>query len=272
MAILDIEVLRTKSADLIVQTLPDGSTAIFEVSTKNVYSLNPSAAAAWEACASATSLSQIALAMSRKLGVRVSDDLAHEAVSELAAVGLVTVTPGESLGTSRRDMLKVAGVGLPVALVLTGIEQRAHAQSAVSPPPVTTTGPDGGTTTAAPPGSTTAPPTSTTTTPPPGQVCDNFRIAFVKGVDQGGVTTPLAGAKFTLFDPNNNVITTLTTDANGFAEFTIASAAFGTYRLVEDHLNAPGGPYLPFERHIVVSRLCTDWLHDLHNFKAPSPS
>ena len=140
MAFLSIEVLRTESSDLIVQTLPDGSTAIFEISTKNVYSLNTSAAAAWEACASATTLSRIAIAMSQRLNAPVTEDMAHEAVSELAAVGLVKVTPGGSLGTSRRDMLKqVAEVALPVVLVLTGAEQRAHAQEVRSEPPLTTT-------------------------------------------------------------------------------------------------------------------------------------
>ena len=122
--------MRSGSSEFIVQTLPDGSTAIFEVATKNVYSLNPSAAAAWEACASPTTLSRLAAEMSRRLNRPVTEDLAHEAVSELVAVGLVSVTPAERLGTSRRAMLKqVAGVALPVVLVLTGAEQRAHAQS-----------------------------------------------------------------------------------------------------------------------------------------------
>ena len=125
MASTELEIVRSGSSEFIVQTLPDGSTAIFEVATKNVYSLNPSAAAAWEACASATTLSQLAAAMSRRLNTPVTEDLAHEAVSELVAVGLVDVTPAERFGTSRRAMLKqVAGVALPVVLVLTGAEQR----------------------------------------------------------------------------------------------------------------------------------------------------
>ena len=99
MALLDLEVVRSGSSELVVQALPDGSTAIFEVATSNVYSLNPSAAAAWEECASPTTLSQLAAAMSRRLKAPVSEDLAHEAVAELLAVGLVRVTPGDRLGT-----------------------------------------------------------------------------------------------------------------------------------------------------------------------------
>ena len=140
MASVELEIVRSGSSEFIVQALPDGSTAIFEVATKNVYSLNPSAAAAWEACASATTLSRLAAAMSRRLNRPVTEDLAHEAVSELVAVGLVKATPAEQLGTSRRTMLKqVAGVALPVVLVLTGAEQKAHAQSNGSNPVTPTT-------------------------------------------------------------------------------------------------------------------------------------
>ena len=132
------QITRTGGSEFIVQALPDGSTAIFEVATKNVYSLNPSAAAAWEACASATTLSRLADEMSRRLNRPVTEDLAHEAVSELVAVGLVSASPAERLGTSRRAMLKqVAGVALPVVLVLTGAEQRAHAQGTGSSRPIT---------------------------------------------------------------------------------------------------------------------------------------
>jgi hypothetical protein len=260
MALLDIEVLRSKSSELIVQTLPDGSTAIFEVPTKNVYSLNPSAAAAWEACASCTTLPGIATAMSRRLNAPVTEDLAHEAVSELAAVGLVKLTPGEGLATSRRAMLRqVAGVAIPVVLVLTGAEQRAHAQGAGSPP-VSTTNPGGGTTT-----------TTTTTTQPPGLVCQSFRIAFVKGVDQpGGGTVALAGAVFRLFNPGGTEIATVTTDAMGNAEIILASIPLGTYRLVEDHLTAPGGPYAPFERDVVIDQSCQEWVRNLHNTPLPA--
>ena len=143
MASVELEIVRSGSSEFIVQTLPDGSTAIFEVATKNVYSLNPSAAAAWEACASPTTLSRLAAEMSRRLNKPVTEDLAHEAVSELVAVGLVSATPAERLGTSRRAMLKqVAGVALPVVLVLTGAEQRAHAQVNGSVPITPTTAGD----------------------------------------------------------------------------------------------------------------------------------
>ena len=136
MASTELEIVRRVSSEFIVQALPDGSAALFEVATKNVYSLNPSAAAAWEACASPAPVAQIATAMSRRLDAPVTEDLAHEAVAELVTAGLATVTSSEGFGTSRRAMLKqVAGVALPVVLVLTGAEQKAHAQGAGSNPP-----------------------------------------------------------------------------------------------------------------------------------------
>jgi hypothetical protein len=260
MALLDIEVLRT-SSELVAQTLPDGSTAIFEVPTKNVYSLNQSAAAAWEACASATTLRQIAAGMSKKLGIPVTDDLAHEAVSELAAVGLVKVTSGESLGASRRNMLKqVAGLAVPVVLVLTGAEQRAHAQVAGSQPALTTP----------PPTITTTHPLTTTptiTTTAALNVCASFKIQLFKGVDQAdGSVVPLAGAVFSLRDPSNNEVIALTTDANGVAQAK-KDLPVGTYKLVE--VSAPGGPFQPFTpRDVVVDASCTPFIRNLHNIPA----
>jgi Prealbumin-like fold domain/Coenzyme PQQ synthesis protein D (PqqD) len=255
MARLDIEVRRNPS-ELVTQTLPDGSTAIFEVPTKNVYSLNPSAAAAWEACASATRLSEIATDMSRRLSAPVTQDLAHAAVSELAAAGLVTLS-GEAVGSSRRDVLKqVAGMTFPVVLVLTGAEQRAHAQVAASTPVTTTV-------------LTTVPLTTTPaiTTTPAFELCQSFTIHISKGVDQpGGGTIPLAGVVFKLFDPSNNEVATLTTDAFGQADAILTNVAVGIYKLVE--VSAPGGPYEPFPvRDVEISHATcnTGWIRNLHN-------
>jgi hypothetical protein len=228
---LELEIARSGSSELVVQALPDGSTAIFEVATRNVYSLNPSAAAAWESCASPTTLSQLAAAMSRRLNAPVTEDLAHEAVSELVAAGLVRVTPADRLGTSRRTMLKqAAGVALPVVLALTGAEQRAYAQGTGSgpttAPPVTTT-----------PG-TTSPGTTVAPTGPPGSFCI-FKRVLPAGIPEGAVGTLLEGAVFELRGAGR--VFTLTTNAMGFAEATNVPA--GTYTLVETF--APGGPFLP---------------------------
>ena len=228
MASVELEIVRSGSSEFVVQPLPDGSTAIFEVATKNVYSLNQSAAAAWEACASPTTLSRLATEMSRRLSSPVTEDLAHEAVSELVAVGLVSVTPAERLGTSRRAMLKqVAGLALPVVLVLTGAEQRAHAQSNGSNPSLTTQGP--------------LPLTIT-----------KFLAASFQAT-QG--RTALQGAKFDVLDAaTNQVVASLTTDANG--DGTVHLTPGVAYILVETFappsLDAyQSSPVLPF--HFVMN-------------------
>ena len=225
MASVELEIARSGSSEFIVQALPDGSTAIFEVATKNVYSLNPSAAAAWEACASATTLSRLATAMSRRLNRPVTEDLAHEAVSELLAVGLVSATPAERLGSSRRAMLKqVAGVALPVVLVLTGAEQRAHAQSNGSNP-VTPT----------PPNLETTAPTGPTTTRPP----VTFQIFKSRGPADFSVRVALPGAQFDVIDALGHVVHMPPTDASGHTEVELSP---GIYTLIET--SAPDGPYV----------------------------
>lgn len=251
MGFLELEVARSRSSELVVQTLPDGSTAIFEVATKNVYSLNPSAAAAFAACDSAMTLSELAAAMSRRLDTPVTEEVAHEAASELAAVGLVTITPPEGLGTSRRDLLKqVAGVALPAVLVLTGVEQRAYAQGAGSPP-VVTTSPGGGT--------TTSPPLTTTAS-----ICTTNTFGILKGVQVApGNVTPLPGAVFEVRTAGSNqLVATLTTDATGWAS--VSPINPGNYRLIE--ISAPGGPYEPIEPiNFTIDPSCNDLWFDLRN-------
>lgn len=247
MASVELEIVRSGSSEFIVQALPDGSTAIFEVATKNVYSLNPSAAAAWEACASATTLSRLAAEMSRRLNKPVTEDLAHEAVSELVAVGLVSVTPAERLGTSRREMLKqVAGVALPVVLVLTGAEQRAHAQvNGSNPPPTTTPGP----------GTTSSQGGLTTTGEPL-----TFELFKSFGPPSNlTIREPLGGAVFEVRNAQGTLIETMTTDSAGFATIELPP---GTYTFTETF--APGGPYqtLPV---LTVTLTNFDQGRDVHN-------
>ena len=254
MASFEPGISRTGASELIVQTLPDGSMALFEVATKNVYSLNESAAAAWEACASPTSLPQLAAAMSRRLNKPVTEDIAQEAVSELAADGLVTVAPGQELGTSRRELLKQAAeVAIPLVLVLTGVEQRAHAQGNGSPvlttaPATTTPGTTAGTTAGTTPGTTpgtTAPVTVTTRT----FIVSKFvALTLQQVVDRD----PLEGAEFDVIDlSTNQVVAHIVTGANGQATAQLIPGV--RYRLVETYAppSTPGtlDAYEPFPPH-----------------------
>lgn len=226
---LELEVARTDASGLVVQSLPDGSAAIFDAATKNVYSLNTSAAAAWDACASARTLPGIAAAMSFRLQAPVSEELAHAAVSELEAVGLVRITAPEGLPTSRRDMLKqVAGVAIPMVLVLTAAEQRAHAQGAGSPPVTTTQG-------------TTSPGTTVGTTAPIGDASFSI-VKRISPPDPPDPIVPAVGFVFQLQSLSTPLVLERTTGSDGRAEWIDIPA--GSYLLVETF--APGGPYEPF--------------------------
>jgi hypothetical protein len=229
MASPDPEIVRANPSEFVTQTLPDGSTALFEVATRNVYSLNASAAAAWQECATATSLPALAAGMSRRLNAPVTVELAQAAVSELAAAGLVRVSEPE-LRTSRRTMLRqVAGVALPVVLVLTGAEQRVHAQTQ-SPPPTT------------PPPGTTQPPG---TTFPPGTTGPPLLLEIFKSFqeDENSPRLPLEGAEFDVKNLQGQVVAHLVTDANGKASTMLPA---GTYTVHETFAPPSLDAYVPF--------------------------
>ncbi len=159
MAYSDFRFQRTDSTSLIVEKLSDGTTAILDKDTKSVYSLNASAAAAFEACSNRASVAQVAEAMQRILGTPVTQEIALAAIAQLEEHRLVTSTVPEDVAAiaSRRSLLKkigaVGGAAVPVVLAMTAAEQRASAAGQIS-----------GTTTTS---TTTTSTTTTTTTPLP---------------------------------------------------------------------------------------------------------
>jgi hypothetical protein len=143
-------------------------------------------------------------------------------------------------------MLKqVAGVALPVVLVLTGAEQRAHAQVNGSNPPLTTTPSPG----------TTSPGEPTTTGEPL-----TFEIFKSFGPPSNlTIREPLGGAVFQVRNAQGTLVGTMTTNADGFATIELPP---GTYTFTETE--APGGPYqaLPV---LTVTLTNFDQGRDLHN-------
>ena len=266
MAPFDLVIQRSATSELVVQALPDGSMAIFDVATKNVYSLNASAAAAWEACESPIPLPRLAEAMSRRLNTPVTEALAREAVSELAAAGLIIAPPDERDRTSRRELLKHAAVAIPLVLVLTGAEQRAHAQvngsGPITTPPLTTTpGTTAPGTTTTTTTTTTSPPqtttTTTTTTPAP---TTGRRFQIVKFVGQAA----LAGAEFdVLNDITNAPVTHMVTDGNGFASTQLIPGV--RYRLVETFAPPSLASYAPFPPQVFTMQDLDGFGFNLHN-------
>ena len=123
----------------VVAKLPDGSTAVFDTSTKTVHSIHQTAAAAFEACRHRRTVSQLATAMQEILQSPVTEETALAAVYELQRAGLVAcsaATPLEHEMASRRSVLQAMGTAAaaaaPLVLSLTAAEQSAYAQGANS--------------------------------------------------------------------------------------------------------------------------------------------
>ncbi len=127
---------------LTVEKLGDGSLAILDVRSKSVHSLNPSAAAVWEACNGST-LGEIGTSLAKQFGGTIENDVILGALAQLQAANLIeSASPVaiEAIDLGRRSLLKRAGAvgafAIPAVLTLTAAEQKAYAFSAVS-----TTGP-----------------------------------------------------------------------------------------------------------------------------------
>jgi hypothetical protein len=128
-----MKVERTSSSEkLIIEKLPDGSTAIYDAGSKTVFSLNATAGAAWEACHGTTTLAGVVDAMQASYDPAVTDEIALEALSQLQEKGLLRISEAPLLPSRRSAVGIAAGVLVPVVLALTSMEQRAFALQAGS--------------------------------------------------------------------------------------------------------------------------------------------
>jgi len=87
-----MQIDRTNCSKFVVDSLPDGSRIIRNPDQQKVYALNPTAAAAWDACASATSIGGVAEEMRRSLNVTVTNELAEASIRELQDKELVSIS------------------------------------------------------------------------------------------------------------------------------------------------------------------------------------
>jgi PqqD family protein of HPr-rel-A system len=99
----EFRVRRIPSENLVIEKLPDGSTAVFDSRSGAVHSLNASAAAAFEACRQSRTVADVARAMSDALDGPVTGDFARAAIWELEAAGLVECS-GQA--TSRKSVMR----------------------------------------------------------------------------------------------------------------------------------------------------------------------
>src|ERR1700744_3199050 len=78
-----MQIERTNTDGLMVSGLPDGSKVIVDSKNENVFALDATAGAAWDACGSQTTLAQVADDMRRTCDPNISDAVADQAVVQL---------------------------------------------------------------------------------------------------------------------------------------------------------------------------------------------
>jgi hypothetical protein len=131
MSASEIRYTQVTSADLAVEKLPDGSTAVLDQRTKDVHSLNASATIAWESCKQGATLAQVRKALEAQAGTSVGEEIALSALSQLQKVNLIqTDAPvAESIMSAARrsTLLRFGLVAAPLVLTLAFSQQRAYA-------------------------------------------------------------------------------------------------------------------------------------------------
>lgn len=126
-----MQIERAQASDLVVTGLPDGSKVIVDSKSEQVYALNATAGAAWDACSSPTTLSNVADEMRHSMKSEVTDEVAEQAILQLEEKKLVTVSGSPKV--SRRQSLAFLGaVALPIVVSMTLSDQRAFALQARS--------------------------------------------------------------------------------------------------------------------------------------------
>jgi hypothetical protein len=127
-----MNVVRVNSDNLAINTMPDGSQIVRNSDNNTVLALNPTAAAAWDACATANTVSGVAETMRHSLDPSVTDELAEASIAELQEKKLVSISGSEFKATRRQLLAGLGAVALPLVVSLTVGEQKAHAQHASS--------------------------------------------------------------------------------------------------------------------------------------------
>jgi hypothetical protein len=137
MAASEIRHTQVTSTDIVVEKLPDGSTAVLDQRSKDIHSLNSSATAVWEACKRGATLADVRKALEAHMGTTVDEELARSALSQLSKVSLIhsdAPVPASAADTARRRamLVRMGMVAVPLVLTLAFAEQKALAFQACS--------------------------------------------------------------------------------------------------------------------------------------------
>ncbi len=87
-----MQVERVNTKDLVVNSMPDGSRVIRNSNNETVFALNATAAAAWDACSSATTIAGVAEEMRRSFDPNVTDELAEACILQFQKKNLVKLS------------------------------------------------------------------------------------------------------------------------------------------------------------------------------------
>lgn len=130
-----MQVERINTNEFVASPMPDGSRIIRNSNNEEVFALNATAAAAWDACASANTVAGVAEEMRRTFNSSVTDELAEASVLELQDKKLVRISGRAPSATRRQVLAGLSAVALPLVVSLTIGEQKAHAEEAQSNDP-----------------------------------------------------------------------------------------------------------------------------------------
>ena len=118
-----MQIERGDSSNLVSDSLPDGSRIIRDSGQQRVYALDTTAAAAWDACASASTLKGVANEMRRSFDSNVTDELAEASILELQQKKLISISDAGFKATRRQILAGLGAVALPLVVSLTVGEQ-----------------------------------------------------------------------------------------------------------------------------------------------------
>ena len=123
-----------RSSDIVVQEVGDES-LVYDLKNHRAKCLNETSAMVWKLCDGKKTALEITMALSAKLKTKIDENLVFLAFDQLQQEGLLEADDELTLilgGTSRRDLIKKAGMAAVIALpVVTGViaPKAVHAQS-----------------------------------------------------------------------------------------------------------------------------------------------
>ena len=102
----------------------DGELLIYDRALDKAHCLNSSAAKIWKLCDGRTNIAEMAVAMSRALGMPVDDTVIHSGLKQLSMNALLaegSYVPIGSIDASKRSLARKLGIGVFLLPLITSI-------------------------------------------------------------------------------------------------------------------------------------------------------